>query len=195
MLSNSTLATRFSKDTQDVVAIMNNRADLERARTEHWYRIPVRTAPAGLLSVRWVAFYLTASFGTDKWSVRYWAEILRITEVRRIELLPTEPDHPRANDPYYRLALGPLQERGEPIFSRRRRRIVAVRGGGLRDLGDLPDGRRTAGKSGDQLLIARPGRLPGLAGGQGHEPRNRRSSGRAVAESRGAGAGRSVLCQ
>lgn len=126
MQSTAALAIRFSNDTPGLVAIINDRADLERARTEHWYRIPVRTAPDGLLSARWVAFYLTASFGTEKWSVRYWAVIQQITEVRRIELLPAEPDHPRANDPYYRLALGSLEERGEPIFSRRRRRIVFI---------------------------------------------------------------------
>lgn len=59
--------------------------------------------------------------------MRYWAPITSIGEVRRIELLPDEPDHPRANEAYYRLGLGQLRQRHEPIFSRRRRRIVFIR--------------------------------------------------------------------
>ena len=113
-------------DAAGLVAVMNRRIDLELAHARHWYRIPVRSAPAALDEMRWVAFYLTTPFGRDKWSVRHWASITSIDEVRRIELLPDEPDHPRANDVYYRLALGQIQQRHEPILSRRRRRVVFI---------------------------------------------------------------------
>src|SRR5204862_3715458 len=49
-----------------------------------------------------------------------------ITGAGRFDLLPVEGAHALANNRYYRLALGPLQERGEPSFSRRRRRIVFI---------------------------------------------------------------------
>jgi len=49
-----------------VVAVMNNRTDLERAQVEHWYRIPVPSAPDGVRGIRWIAFYLTNVFGREK---------------------------------------------------------------------------------------------------------------------------------
>jgi very-short-patch-repair endonuclease len=120
------LATYFGKDAPGLVAVITKRADLNRARSEHWFRIPLRSAPEIVPSSRWVAFYLTAPFGPHKWSVRYWAAVKEVSVVRRVELLPGEPDHPWANDWYYRLGLESLQERPEPIFSRRWRRIVFI---------------------------------------------------------------------
>jgi len=116
----------YSDGTTGLVAIINNRRDFERAREHHWYRIPVRTAPEGIVRMRWVAFYLTQTFASQKWSVRYWAEIKKVTCQRRRTLLPDDPNHPRANQMYYRLELGDLQERFEPIYSRRRRQIVFI---------------------------------------------------------------------
>jgi very-short-patch-repair endonuclease len=126
MPDNAVLATYFAKDAPGLVAVLKSRDDFNRARSEHWYRIPLRRAPEIVPSGRWVAFYLTSSFGSVKWSVRYWAAIKGHTVVRRVELLPSEPEHPRANDWYYRLALESMQERAEAIFSRRRRRIVFI---------------------------------------------------------------------
>jgi very-short-patch-repair endonuclease len=109
-----------------LVAVLNNQADFERAEDEHWYRIPVQSAPDDLLKIRWIAFYLTKTFGPQKWSVRHWAKVRTITRARRVELLPQAKHHPRAEKLYYRLELGALQVRPEPIFSRRRRLIVFI---------------------------------------------------------------------
>jgi very-short-patch-repair endonuclease len=109
-----------------VVAVLNNRPDLERAETEHWYRVPVQTAPEGIEKIRWIAFYLTQAFGQKKWAVRHWAQVERISRVQRAALLPSQSAHPRAQNWYHRIALGPLQTRAEPILSRRRRRIVFI---------------------------------------------------------------------
>lgn len=57
-----------------LVAIMNDRRDLEIARVMGWYRIPVETAPK-TLQVDWVAFYLTAAFEDLKWSIRHVAPV------------------------------------------------------------------------------------------------------------------------
>ena len=43
------MAATFSNNTPGLVAILNNRPDFERAREQHWYRIPVRTAPDDIL--------------------------------------------------------------------------------------------------------------------------------------------------
>jgi very-short-patch-repair endonuclease len=76
--------------------------------------------------MRWVGFNFPAAFGAEQWSVRYWALIEDIRTARRAELLPAEAGHPRAGEPYYRLALGKLRRRPDPILSRRRRRIVFI---------------------------------------------------------------------
>jgi hypothetical protein len=113
-------------DAPGLVAVLNNREDFERACAEHWYRIPVQSAPNGLRDIRWVAFYLTKVFGREKWSVRHWAKVRKIKQVERVALLPDEKHHPRAQNLYYRLDLDSLQIRPEPIFSRRQRRIVFI---------------------------------------------------------------------
>jgi len=42
----------------------------------------------------------------------------------RAELLRTQPDHPRADEPYYKIQLGPLEKLPYPIPSRKWRRIT-----------------------------------------------------------------------
>lgn len=108
------------------MAVIPRQGDFDRARDEHWYRIPVKSAPSGLTGMSWVGFYFPAAFGAEQWSVRYWAPIEDISTARRAELLPAEAGHPRAEEQYYRLALGKLRRRPDPIFSRRRRRIVFI---------------------------------------------------------------------
>ncbi len=111
-----------------LVAIMNNRADFARATHEHWYRIPVRSAPPRIDFARLsrLAFYQTKVFGSEKWAVNYHAEVRDVDRVKRIELLPQERDHPRAQDEYYRLRIGDLERLASPIPSRRWRRIVFI---------------------------------------------------------------------
>src|SRR5438552_1773744 len=109
----------FPNSVPGLVAVLNNRLDFERAEKEHWYRIPVQTAPEGVGSIRWIAFYLTQVFGPEKWAVRHWARVEEIRRVRRVHLLPSQSAHSRSQNWYHRIALGPLQTRAEPIFSRR----------------------------------------------------------------------------
>jgi very-short-patch-repair endonuclease len=117
---------QFARDSADLVAVIPRRIDFDHVRDGHWYRIPERSAPAELASMAWVAFYLPAVFGPEKWSVRYWAPVREVRTARRRDLLPEEAGHPRADELYHRLTLGDLQVRPEPIFSRRRRRIVFI---------------------------------------------------------------------
>jgi hypothetical protein len=73
-----------------------------------------------------VAFYFTAPFGQQKWAVHYYARRLGHELLTRAQLLPDEADHPRADQFYYKLQLGPLQEREPPIVSRRWRRVSFI---------------------------------------------------------------------
>jgi very-short-patch-repair endonuclease len=108
-----------------LVALMNNRRDFMIARDQHWYRIPVKSAPRGIDS-KYIAFYQTVAFKEEKWSIRYRAEVKKRETVSRVELLPDEPDHPRAQEKYFRFHLHDLEELERPIASLRGRRIVFV---------------------------------------------------------------------
>jgi hypothetical protein len=90
-----------------LVAIVKTPRDLDIARVLGWYRIPLATSPK-TIRVDWLAFYQTAAFGDEKWSVRYVARVKGHELVTRKEILFEEPDHPRANEPYFKMQLGPL---------------------------------------------------------------------------------------
>jgi UV DNA damage endonuclease len=108
-----------------LVAVMNNRRDFEVARDRGWYRVPLKRAPRRI-GADYLAFYQTKAFGPEKWAVNYYAPIRRYRIVTRAELLPEEADHPRANDRYYKVEIGPLQRLPRPIPSRRLRRITFI---------------------------------------------------------------------
>ena len=111
--------------TSVLVAVVTRPHDLELARAAGWYRVPLRSAPRGL-ACGLLAFYQTAAFGAERWSVRYAAAVLRVDIALRRELLPDEAGHPRAQERYYRLALGPLWALPAPIPSRRLRRLTFI---------------------------------------------------------------------
>ena len=114
-----------------LIAVMNDARDLECARDEHWYRIPVRSAPK-FFPPDYLAFYFTKPFGQDAFSVRWYAQVRGHELVTRRDLVPDEPDHPRAEQRYYKLQLGKLVELPHPIPSRRLRRITFVLTNGKR---------------------------------------------------------------
>jgi hypothetical protein len=108
-----------------LVALMNQPQDLRTARDLGWYRVPTKKATRGVF-FEYIAFYFTASFGEERWAVHYYARNLGHELLHRYELLPAEPDHPRATDLYYKLQLGPLRRRESPIVSLRWRRITFI---------------------------------------------------------------------
>ncbi len=115
-------------DADDVVlvALLNSPRDLDLARTERWYRIPAKHAPAHFPLARYIAFYLTKPFGDGKWSIREYAPIRGHELVRRRDLFPDEADHPRADEAYYKLQLGALIALPRPIVSRAGRRLLFI---------------------------------------------------------------------
>ena len=112
----------MKSDNLVLIAIMNNGRDLHIAKTEHWYRIPVKSAPKRLEDVSYLAFYLTKAFGEQKWSIPYWAKINGCKIVKRSELLPLEADHPKSDEKYYKLEIGDLKRLPEPIIGKMERR-------------------------------------------------------------------------
>jgi len=109
-----------------LVGVMNNPRDLEIARQQGWYRIPLHRAPRQV-GAEYLAFYQTAAFGPqERWHISYYAPVRRYFIVTRRELLPEEPDHPRADELYYKIEIEALQKLPRPIPSRRLRRITFI---------------------------------------------------------------------
>ena len=68
----------------------------------------------------------TKIFEAEKWSVNYYAEVLDLEIVKRIELLPDESKHIRSGNKYYKITVGDLKALPKPIRSRRWRRITFI---------------------------------------------------------------------
>ncbi len=109
-----------------VVAVMNAPRDFSLARDAGWYRVPQLKAPSCLMDAAVLAFYFTAAFGEERWSIHWYAEVRGHELVRRRDLFPEEPHHPRADAIYYKMQLGPLIQRVPPILSLRWRRITFI---------------------------------------------------------------------
>ena len=111
--------------TPVLVVLINNETDWRRVVDEGWYRIPLRYAPRPV-AASYLAFYQSRAFGSDAFRVRYYAPVLRYRILTRVELLPLEPNHPRAHERYYHITLGAVQELERSIPSRRLRRITFI---------------------------------------------------------------------
>lgn len=100
-----------------LVAVVPEPRDLEIARVLGWYRIPLRRAPK-VVDVDYLAFYQTAAYGENsRWQIRYMAEVRGNELTTRGELLRDDPNHPRANEEYYKIQLGPVQELPQPVIA------------------------------------------------------------------------------
>jgi hypothetical protein len=118
--------TRPGSAERVLVAVMNNLRDWEIVRTQGWYRIPVKRAPRRV-GADYLAFYFTGAFPEgQRHQVHYYAPIRAYRLATRAALLPDEPDHPRAQDRYFKVEIGPLQQLARPIPSRKLRRITFI---------------------------------------------------------------------
>lgn len=118
--------TRPGTGERVLVAVMNTPRDLHIARDQHWYRIPVQRAPRKV-GADYLAFYMTGAFSpAERHRVSLYAPIRAYHLATRIELLPQEPDHPRAKEHYFKVEIGPLQCLPRPIPSTRLRRITFI---------------------------------------------------------------------
>jgi len=126
-----------------LVAIIPNQRDLEIARLLGWYRIPLKNAPK-VIAVDYLALYQTGSFGAkDRWQIKWLAPIVGHELTTRRQLFRDQPDHPRANEEYFKLQLGSLIALPEPIPAGNWKRVTFfyttmrhVRN--AEELGDLP---------------------------------------------------------
>lgn len=108
-----------------LVAVVNNEADLRRAASEGWYRIPQRRAPRRV-GADYLAFYQTGAFGsrTEARTISYYAAIRHYQLLARAELLPEDADHARADEYYFRIEIGPLLRLAQPVAATTFRRLT-----------------------------------------------------------------------
>lgn len=121
----SLICVEMYPEDRVLVAYMPDPADFAIVQSEGWYRIPQQFAPKGLYA-EYVAFYFGRKFGDEKWAIHYYAERLGHELLSRRELLPDEPEHPRADHLYYKVQLGRLRQLSRPIISLRWRRVTFV---------------------------------------------------------------------
>jgi hypothetical protein len=107
-----------------LVAYLPAPRDLEIARLLGWYRIPLRRAPK-IVDVDYIAFYQASAFGKQhSWRIETFAAVRGYEMTTRGELLRDERDHPRANEEYYKLQLGPLLSLPQPILAGKWKRLT-----------------------------------------------------------------------
>jgi hypothetical protein len=111
-----------------LIGVINRVADLRIARDQGWYRIPCHRAPPRLEveHADYLAFYLSRAFGVQNSGIHFYARRMGHELARRRDLIPTEPDHPRADVLYYKVQLGHLQAKSPPILNPARRPVAFI---------------------------------------------------------------------
>lgn len=108
-----------------LVGVIQTKRDLAFARDDHWYRIPQAQMPRGV-TTEYLAFFLSGKvFGEKSKAIQYYAPMRGLELVYRKDLIP-DPKHPRANNVYYRVALGDLEAKTPPITNPTRRPISFI---------------------------------------------------------------------
>lgn len=94
---------------------------------EKWYHIPVKSAPDNILFAEYLAFYFPKCFDKQyQYQIKYYAKILKIDTVKRIQLFPDELKHKNINKNYYQLHLGKIKKLPHSIPSKKWRRIIHI---------------------------------------------------------------------
>lgn len=107
-----------------LVAIVPSPKDLEIARILGWYRIPLRMAPK-VVAVDYLLFYQTGKFASGHDAlIESFAEVKGVELTLRKDLIRNEPEHPRANEEYYKISLGAMKNLPRPIRAEKWKRIT-----------------------------------------------------------------------
>ncbi|MBM0742636.1 hypothetical protein JOY44_13600 [Phormidium sp. CLA17] len=120
----------MSSPGEVLIAILNNRSDMDIVRNQHWYRIPGNQMAKLKQQQCWqpkgLAFYQTKVFGAEAYTIHYYAEVTAIHEVHRWKLFPEEPRNAKSEKHYCKLELSSLEKLSKPIISNRLRRITFI---------------------------------------------------------------------
>ncbi|MBI2476471.1 MAG: DUF559 domain-containing protein [Candidatus Taylorbacteria bacterium] len=111
---------KFTKDKRKkrgnkrvLVGVLKSQSDRRILRRQLWYRIPVSFLPKRKFSH--IAFYQPACFGATGKRITYYARVVGKAVKKRIELLPGERQHPRANEDYLKVSFKEIRKLRKPI--------------------------------------------------------------------------------
>ena len=90
--------------------MLKNKGDLRILLEEKWYRTPLAFLPKRKFTH--IAFYQPAQAGK---CIEYYARVAKREVKKRIELLPSEPAHPRADDDYVKCSFRKIEKLARPI--------------------------------------------------------------------------------
>ena len=108
-----------------LVGVINRKRDFVYARDQHWYRIPQKRMPRGV-TADYLAFFFSRAFGDQNGGIYYYAENKGLELHYRRDLLPHQPDHPRADEVYYQVALDDLRQKLPPVTNPTNRPITFI---------------------------------------------------------------------
>ncbi|MFC1613516.1 endonuclease domain-containing protein [Patescibacteria group bacterium] len=108
--------------TQDAIVGIVPRENLWLIiQKEKWYHIPVKPAPENILDIKYIAFYFPECFDEEKRNkIIYYAKVVNIDKVKRIQLFPEEVTHENAQNEYYKLYLDQIEKLSQIIPCERR---------------------------------------------------------------------------
>ena len=102
-----------------LVAVLKSKDDLKILLEEKWYRIPATFLPRRTFTH--IAFYQPAGagrplgFGKSGRRILYYARVAKREVKKRVELLPNEPSHPRAQSDYLKCSFREIKKLKKPI--------------------------------------------------------------------------------
>jgi len=104
------------------VGVLKSKRDQQILLRQHWYRIPVVYLPKR--EFKYVAFYQPLIFGKHGKRIEYYARVSKKKVLKRIDLLPDEPNHSRSGHDYLRIEFKEIVKLDRPIKNIIPRRIV-----------------------------------------------------------------------
>jgi len=109
-----------------LIGVINRKRDLNHLLNDRWYRIPQERMSLGI-HTEYVAFFLSGKpFKLMSGSISYYGRLQGVELHSRRDLLPEEPNHKRAANLYYRLALGQIKRKQVPIINTTKRPIAFI---------------------------------------------------------------------
>jgi len=112
--------------SQVMVGVLRGPEHLEVVQRHRFYHVPVSAIAAARTAVAYAAFYEgAAQFGRDTGMIRFYAPVLRVSRVRRVELPGlTWAGRGGPDTLYYRFDLGPIETLSRAITNPERLRVA-----------------------------------------------------------------------
>jgi very-short-patch-repair endonuclease len=117
-----------ANENRVLVALLPTKSDFLIAKEQKWYRIPMKPAPPIVKKkqVKIISFYQPKVFGEEKYLIRWYGYVNKISIVKRKELFPNQPVNSKSGNEYFKIEFDNLKQLSKPIISLRPRRILFI---------------------------------------------------------------------